>query len=85
MTTTALAVSIHTVEMTMMGDHAERIPKAHRYLPGETIEDLVARVFPKLTSPHASHDAGDVIELRVIVDLSGTVSGEPPRSDDPPW
>jgi hypothetical protein len=60
-------LSIMVVENTNMGDHGERLRRAYDWRPGETVDDLVKRVFPRMTQPYYHHDDSDVIEIRVIV------------------
>lgn len=70
-----LDLAITTLETRNMGDHAARLQTAHQYVPGETVEELVRRVFPLLGSAYGRHDATDELVIRVPV--------APPAGDDP--
>lgn len=77
-----LLLAVTTIEATSFGDHGERLTRAHPYIPGETVEDLTRRVFPRLGRRWAGHDSTDVIELRVVVGHEGPKDGDP---DQPPF
>lgn len=77
---TPLQVAVETVESVYMGDHAERLRKSHKYMPGETVEDLVRRVHPGLR-PFRNAEATDEVVLRVVLtEDETTLTG---RGDDP--
>jgi hypothetical protein len=78
--TRTLQVSIATTCNVNLGDHGERQTTAHVYVPGETVEDLVLRVFPNLGKPYGRHDPTDKITLKVMVDADGVVTGTPDRT-----
>lgn len=71
-----LQISLSTIESTNFGDHGAMMRKDHEVIPGETVEDLVRRLFPNLGRKYCSHDPVNVIELRVMVDRFGAVTGE---------
>jgi hypothetical protein len=81
-----LQYSVSTVENTNFGDHGERLRRDHVVVPGETVEDLVRRVFRDLGSEWGRFDPTDVIELRVVVDAEGHPTGKvrPGSSLTPP-
>lgn len=58
--------TVETIEHTYMGDHGERLRKSHTVIHGETVDELVRRVFPKLVTPFSQHDPTDEIIVRVI-------------------
>lgn len=71
----SLSLAITTVEDTSYGDHGERIVKAHAYVPGETVETLIQRVFATVPPPmYRQHNYADTVEIRVVV---GTAEPEP--------
>lgn len=78
-----LEVSVATTCTVNLGDHGERQTTAHTYIPGETVEDLVRRVFPGLSQSYGQHDATDKITLKVVVGADGTPTGQiqTPRGD----
>jgi enterochelin esterase-like enzyme len=83
----ALQVSIETIEDTNYGDHGERIRKSHVVVPGETVEALVHRVFPRIDRIYSQHNPGDEIIIRVMVGADGKVTGrseETEAADDKP-
>ena len=55
-----LEISIILKTSDFRGDHATDVSVAHRYKPGETIEELVDRT---LRDPH------DHIEIRIVKEL----------------
>lgn len=78
-----LTLSIEAVESVNMGDHGERLRTSHVAVEGETVDDLVRRVFRKLGQPYMQHDVTDELVIRVVVEADGTTSGEAPRTTDP--
>jgi len=62
-----IPLAITTIESTNMGDHGERLTHAHEYIPGETVDALAARLFPRIWQQWVSHDHSDVIEIRAVV------------------
>jgi hypothetical protein len=80
-----LQLSISTTCNVNMGDHGERQTTVHENIPGETVEDLVRRVFPNLSSEWAQHDATDKVVLKVIVGRDGRVTGQARRSTKAPF
>lgn len=73
-----LRLAIETREYTNMGDHAERVTRSHVQVPGETVEDLVRRVFRGVASPFYRLDETDEVVIRLQVLADGeTVSGKP--------
>lgn len=80
-----LQYSIETLVEVNLGDHGERRRLSHVAVPGETVEELVRRVFPDLSSPYRTHCAGDEIVLRVLVDVDGKPTGQVPYSTTAPW
>lgn len=83
--TSELRFSIETLASVNMGDHGERLRTSHTPLPGETVEELVTRVFPALSSGWAQHDPTDELVIRVLVEPDGTPSGQTPRFSSPPF
>ena len=81
-----LRLAIDTIEYSNMGDHAERVRRSHVQLEGETVDGLVRRVFPYLSSPYIRHDASNEVVLRVMVAQDGkTVTGQTPYSNEAPF
>lgn len=78
-----LHVSIETVEEHNFGDHAERLRTSHVVVPGETVEALVRRVFPKLESMYRHHNPTDEVVIRVALDSEGKVPTVDPVNPDP--
>lgn len=72
-----LQLAVTCIVVESLGDHGERLTRAHAYVPGETVEDLARRVFPYLTDPYRDHDPTSVIELRVVVGHEGPKDGDP--------
>ena len=72
----ALRISVSTRESVSFGDHGDRLTRSHVTVDGETVEDLVRRVFPNLGETYRQHDATDEVVLRVMVGADGKVTGE---------
>lgn len=70
-----LNIAVTTTENTNMGDHGERLTRAHEYVPGETVEELVRRV---LFSGYGRTDPTDVVTLRVLVAHDGSFPDKNP-------
>lgn len=83
-TRTELNLSIATTCEVNLGDHGERHTTAHEYIKGETVEDLVLRVFDKLNSPWTQHNPTDKITLKVVVGKDGLVTGQARREAPTP-
>lgn len=85
--TPELRLAISAVQSISYGDHGDRHPIAHEYVPGETVEDLIRRAFPKLAGKWQQHDPTDVVEIRVAVDRDGKVPDLLPGAPggDHPW
>lgn len=69
-------ISIETLEETNFGDHDERLRRSHVQVPGETVEEMVARVFSKYTGQWQNHTQTDEVVIRIMVNPDGTTSGE---------
>lgn len=90
--TKPLILSISTTCEVNMGDHAERVTTVHEYVPGETVEDMVRRVFPNLNpvATWAYHNYADKITIKAVIPVPRKkdvppVSGPPiPGFDDEP-
>jgi hypothetical protein len=80
--------AIETIESTNFGDHGERVRRSHAMVEGETVEQLIARVFPKIEQQYASHDYTDELIIRVI-EVPEPAAHDPwavqPPSDGPPF
>lgn len=63
---------------TDFGDHGERVTTFHDSIPGETVEEMVYRLFPALIDNWRKHNAADEIFIKVLLNKDGTVSGEIP-------
>lgn len=72
-------LSIETLKSVNYGDHGERIRTSHVQVDGETIEDLVTRLFSELSSEWQQHDPTNEIVIRVMVEADGKVSGQAVR------
>lgn len=62
---------IETVNETNMGDHDERLRTVHAVVPGETVEQMVKRVFPDLENGNKpgfwrQHNFTDEIVIRAV-------------------
>lgn len=82
---TTLVLQVSVVEDTNYGDHGERITKAHVYVPGETVEDLVRRVLPDLTRQWSRFSPSDTVELRVAIGADGEPTGQVTNQTTDPW
>lgn len=81
---TDLQLSLTVVTSVNFGDHGERLPKAHEYVPGETVEDLVTRLFG-LDAPYRHLDPTDAIEIRLVVGRDGKPIAPEPKPVSNPW
>lgn len=79
-----LQLGISVFKETSFGDHAEFVRTDHVAVPGETVEDLVKRVCPELTSEWLRHQASTRIEVRVLTGADGKVTGDV-VSEGVPW
>lgn len=75
-----LQIAIETLTSVNYGDHGARLRQSHVVVPGEPVEDLVRRVFPKLGAQYQSHDATDEVVIRVLIGANGQATGEPERA-----
>jgi len=81
-----LRISISRSTLTNCGDHAERVRYDHAYIEGETVEAMVRRVIgPSIGSRFSAPDAADVIEVRLMIEPDGRVSGTPPPTTGDPF
>lgn len=72
-----ISVLLHTSEFR--GDHAADVAEAHDVRPGETVEELVARLIP--AKPRSSYHAlgYDRIELRRVQETHSEYSERNPK------
>jgi len=78
-----LPITISALENTNFGDHGDMIRRDYPVVPGETVDELVRRVFTKIGARWQSHTYEDVIEIRVVVG-----GAEPPKeasASKDPW
>jgi hypothetical protein len=57
---------VDTIESTNFGDHGERLRKSHVVVEGETVEDLIARVMPRIRTRYTTPDPTDEIVIRLV-------------------
>lgn len=73
-----LQLSISTTMEVNLGDHGERHTTVHEYIKGESVEDLVYRVFTALKQGYRQHNPTDKITIKVMVGADGSVTGDVP-------
>lgn len=79
-----LQISICTRKYSNMGDHAERSLQYHVHEPGETLEHLVYRLFPELSSQFMTFHPDDQIILQIVLGSDGEPTGKAvPATPDP--
>lgn len=76
----ALEYVVETIESTNFGDHGERLRKSHAVVEGETVSDLIERVFEKVGHSFRTPDPTDEIVIRLV-----DASTKPDADGSDPW
>lgn len=77
----SLVISIDAVRETNFGDHGAMMRESHEVVPGETVEEMVLRVF-KIPS-YRQMSPVDWIEVKVQVAADGKPAA--PEMNGPPF
>lgn len=70
-----LKISVSLLSEQNFGDHGAMMRRDFEVVPGETVEDLVRRVMPGIGKKFQKPNPVDVIEIRLMTDAAGVVSG----------